>query len=92
MRQAAKESLSQSHFVILLLERGLGLSRDAVMICLYKDYASYAEHRNIIREFPYITPSDVDSFLIDLNDEVHYRYLTFASVAKDLLRSIAKNE
>ncbi|MGD0978158.1 MAG: winged helix-turn-helix transcriptional regulator [Candidatus Bathyarchaeia archaeon] len=92
VRQAVKESLSQSHFVILLLERGLGLSRDAVMICLYKNYASYAEHRNIIREFPYITPSDVDSFLIDLNDEVHYRYLTFAGVAKDLLRSIAKNE
>lgn len=92
VRQAAKESLSQSPFVILLLERGLGLSRDAVMICLYKDYASYAEHRSIIREFPHITPSDVDSFLIDLNDEVHYRYLTFASVAKDLLRSIAKNE
>ena len=92
VRQAVKESLSQSHFVILLLERGLGLGRDAVMICLYKDYASYVEHRRIIREFPYITPPDVESFLIDLNDEIHYRYLTFASVAKDLLRSIAKNE
>jgi DNA-binding Lrp family transcriptional regulator len=92
VRQAVKESLTQSHFVILLLERGLGLDRDAVMICLYKDYTSYIEHRNIIREFPHITPSDVDSFLIDLNDEIHYRYLTLASVAKDLLKSISKNE
>lgn len=92
VRKAVKESLSQSHFVILLLERGIGLSRDAVMICLYKDYASYAEHRKIIRGFPYINTADVDSFLIDLNDEVHYRYLSFMSVAKDLLRSIAKNE
>ena len=92
VRKAVKESLSQSHFVILLLERGIGLRRDAVMICLYKDYASYAEHKKIIREFPYINTSDVDSFLIDLNDEVHYRYLTFTSIAKDLLRSIAKNE
>ena len=92
VRQAVKKSLTQSHFVILLLERGLGLDRDAVMICLYKDYASYIEHRNIIREFPHITSSDVDSFLIDLNDEIHYRYLTLASVAKDLLRSIGKNE
>jgi DNA-binding Lrp family transcriptional regulator len=92
VRQAVKESLSQSHFVILLLERGLGISRDAVMVCLYKDYASYAEHRNVIRRFPYITPLDVDSFLIDLSDKLHYRSLTLASVAKDLQRSIAKNK
>ena len=90
VREAVKESLSQSNFVILLLERGLGIGRDAVMVCLYKDYATYAQHRNIIREFPYITASDVDSFLVDLNDNLHYRSLTFTSVAKDLLRSMAK--
>jgi DNA-binding Lrp family transcriptional regulator len=89
-REATAERLSQTPFVILLLERGIGLDREAVMICLYKDYASYTEHRNMIREFPFLVPSDVDSFLIDLNDKVHYRYLTFASVAKDLLRSIDK--
>jgi len=89
-REAARETLSHTPSVILLLERGIGLGRGGVMICLYKDYASYAEHRNMIREFPFIVPSEVDSFLIDLNDEVHYRYLTFASVAKDLLTSIGK--
>ncbi|HVP15758.1 MAG TPA: Lrp/AsnC family transcriptional regulator [candidate division Zixibacteria bacterium] len=92
VRAAAKKSLSQSRFVILSLERGLGLRRDAVMICLYKDYASYVEHRNVIREFPFIEPSDIDSFLVDLNDKIHYRSLTLTSVAKDLLRSTGKNE
>ena len=92
VRAAVKKSLSQSQFVILLLERGLGLSHDAVMICLYKDYATYAEHRNIIRKFPFIDPSQVDSFLVDLKDKVHYRNLTFTSVAKDILRSKDKNE
>jgi len=92
IRAAVKESLSKSRFVILLLERGLGLSHDAIMVCLYKDYASYAEHRNVIREFPFIEPSEVDSFLVDLNDIVHYRNLTFTSVAKDILKSIDKNE
>jgi DNA-binding Lrp family transcriptional regulator len=89
-RMATRERLNHTPFVILLLERGIGLGRDAVMVCLYKDYASYVEHRNIIRELPFLVSSDVDSFLIDLNDEVHYRYLTFASVAKDLLKSIDK--
>ncbi len=91
VREAVKESLSQSRFVILLLERGLGLGRDAVMVCLYKDYTSYAEHKNVIRKFPYIDASEVDSFLIDLCDDVHYRYLTFANLAKDL-RSVAQKE
>jgi DNA-binding Lrp family transcriptional regulator len=86
-REAVRERLSKTPFVILLLDRGIGLGRDGVMVCLYKDYASYAEHRNVIRGFPFLVSSDVDSFLIDLNDEFHYRYLTFASVAKDLLRS-----
>ena len=91
VREAVKESLSRSRFVILLLERGLGFSRDAVMVCLYKDYTSYAEHKNVIRKYPYIDASDVDSFLIDLCDDVHYRYLSFASLAKDL-RSVAQKE
>jgi DNA-binding Lrp family transcriptional regulator len=91
-REAARERLSQTPFVILLLERGIGLSRDAVLICLYKDYASYTEHRNIIRELPVLVPSDVDSFLIDLNDEVHYRYLTFSTLAKHLLETNQKDE
>jgi DNA-binding Lrp family transcriptional regulator len=92
VKRAVKESLNESRFIIILLERGLGLSRDAVMVCLYKDYTSYAEHKNVIREFPYIESSDVDSFLIDLCDKVHYRYLSFASVAKDLLASYAEKE
>jgi DNA-binding Lrp family transcriptional regulator len=89
-REAVRERLSRTPFVIMLLERGIGIGRDAVMVCLYKDYASYVEHRNIIRELPFLVSSDVDSFLIDLNDEVHYRYLTFASAAKDILRSIGR--
>lgn len=89
-REATRERLSQTPSVILLVERGMGLGRDAVIVCLYKDYASYVEHKNLIRDLPFLESSDVDSFLIDLNDEVHYRYLTFASVAQDLLRSMGK--
>jgi DNA-binding Lrp family transcriptional regulator len=84
VRQAVKESVKKSRFAIILLERGIGLNRDAVMVSLYRDYASYAEHRRIIAEFPYINPTDIESFLIDLSDEVHYRYLSLQSIARDL--------
>ena len=89
-REAARERLNKTPFVILLLERGIGLSRDAVMICLYKAYASYAKHRNIIKGLSFLETSNMEGFLIDLNDEIHYRYLTLASVAQDLLRSTSK--
>jgi DNA-binding Lrp family transcriptional regulator len=89
-KEAVRQRLSKTPFVILLLERGIGLSRDAVMICLYKDYASYAKHRNIIRGIPALETSNMEGFLIDLNDETHYRYLTFASVAQDLLKSTSR--
>lgn len=92
VREAVKESLGKSNYMILMLERGIGYGHDAVMVCLYKDYSSYVEHKNVIRKFPYITPSKVDSFLIDLNDEVHYRYLTFSSLTRDLQRSIEEKE
>lgn len=92
IREAVRESLGKSRFVILMLERGIGYEHDAVMVCLYKDYSSYVEHINVIKQFPYITPDKVDSFLIDLNDEVHYRYLTFSSLTRDLQRSTEENE
>jgi DNA-binding Lrp family transcriptional regulator len=91
VRAAVKDSLDKSNYVFLLLERGLGLDRDAVIICLYKDYASYAEHRRIIREFPFIIATESDSFLIDLEDTLHYQYLTFTKVARDLHRRTNKN-
>jgi len=87
-REAVKKRLSQTAFPIVLLERGIGLGRDAIMICFYKDYANYVQHRNIIKEFPFIDPAQVDTFLIDLNDKIHYRYLTFTSLAKDLSTTI----
>ncbi len=88
IKQAVEERLSKTPFVILLLERGLGLGRDAIMISLYRDYASYTKHRDTIRAIPFLATSNTDSFLIDLNDETHYRYLTLASVAKDLLKQV----
>ena len=91
-REAIKKRLSHSPFAILLLERGIGLDYDAVIVCLYRDYASYVEHMRIIKELPYFVSSEVNSCLIDLYDAIHYWYLTFAGVAKDLLRATNENE
>jgi len=36
-------------------------------------------------QFEFLDVEKIDSFLIDLDDEVRYRPLTFSTLAKDLL-------
>jgi len=84
-RQIAKEKLEKSHFGIIMLERGLGLKYDGVVVALCEDYANYLEHVNALKQFPYFEISAIESFLINLKDTVHYRPLTFKALAEHLL-------
>jgi DNA-binding Lrp family transcriptional regulator len=84
-RKIAKQKLEESPYGIVLLERGIGLGYDGVIVGLYEDYAAYTEHRNKLREYPFLEVTDVEGFLISLDDEVHYRPLTLQALAKQLL-------
>jgi len=84
-RKIAKQELEESPYGIVLLERGIGLGYDGVIVGLYEDYAAYTEHRNKLREYPFLEVTDVEGFLISLDDEVHYRPLTLQTLAKQLL-------
>jgi len=84
-RQIAREKLEKSRFSIIMIERGLGLKYDGVLIALYKDYAEYLKHINLLKQFPYFEISEIQSFLISLNDTVRYQPLTFKFLAKHLL-------
>jgi len=41
-RKTAKEKVEQSRFGIVMLDRGIGLGFDGVIVSLYKDYSEYA--------------------------------------------------
>ncbi|MDH7563507.1 MAG: winged helix-turn-helix transcriptional regulator [Candidatus Bathyarchaeota archaeon] len=73
----ARQKLEQSHFYIVMLERGLGMGYDGVIITFYKDYSNFTEHMEKLKEFPFFESAEIQSFLIDLNDEVHYLPLGF---------------
>lgn len=91
-RQITIESLSKSSFGIVMLERGIGLGYDGVIMAYYPDYASYVKHRNTIKAYPFIELSEADAFLINLNDKVHYRPLTLSHLAKVLLPPAKENK
>ena len=70
---------------ILMFERGLGMGFSGVIVAVHRDYESYAKLKDRIRDYDFVDHARTASFLIDLGDEVHYRYITFSTVAKDLL-------
>jgi DNA-binding Lrp family transcriptional regulator len=83
-REITKERLSESHFGIIMLERGLGLGYDGVIISFYEDFAKYSEHKGVLMQYPFLEFSDIQTFLISLDDKVHYRPLTLTHLANIL--------
>lgn len=88
MEEARKLALEQSSSVapnVVLIERGIGFGYNSFMASFHKDYSSYTELMNQVKNNPYLDRARVDSFIVDLDDEVHYRQLTFSTLAKHLL-------
>jgi DNA-binding Lrp family transcriptional regulator len=83
-RKLLAESVKNRQFEFIMLERGLGLGFDAVIISLHKDYSSYVDVLKWLRGFDFVDVTKIDSFLVDLADEVHYRPLTFSTLAEHL--------
>jgi hypothetical protein len=79
------ESVKDKQFEFIMLERGRGLGFDAAIISLHEDYASYLKVLDWLREFDFLDVKKTDSFLINLEDKVRYRPLTFSKLARYIL-------
>jgi DNA-binding Lrp family transcriptional regulator len=87
-RRRTEQALAKSRFGIVMLERGLGLGYDGVIVAYYRDYSDYAEHKKVVATFPFLEISNMEAFLISLDDEVRYRPLTLNSLASLLGRTL----
>ena len=76
------DSVKEKHFEFIMLERGDGLGFDGVVISLHEDYASYLKVSEWLRQFDFLEVKRINSFLINLEDNVRYRPLTFSTLAK----------
>jgi len=84
-RRIAKEDLEKTPFAVVMLERGLGLKYDGVIVAFYEDYVAYSKHMDVLKQYSFLETSEIESFLISLKDTVRYRPLTFKSLAEHLL-------
>jgi DNA-binding Lrp family transcriptional regulator len=70
---------------VVMVERGLGFGYDSVIISYEKDYSDFTRLLDRIRSYEHVQTSETQSFIIDLNDKVHYRSFTYSTLAKYLL-------
>jgi DNA-binding Lrp family transcriptional regulator len=86
-RRKFVQSFNEEAFEVILDERGMGLGYDGVIVSFHRDYAEYAQFKRWLAEMPFIDAAKLDSFIIDLNDKVHHRYLTLSYLAKHLTQT-----
>ncbi|NWG11520.1 Lrp/AsnC family transcriptional regulator [Candidatus Bathyarchaeota archaeon] len=83
-RKIAKERLEKTSLPFFMLERGMGLGYQGVIISFHESYASYLALREWLREFTFLEISEIESFLVNLKDKVSYAPPTFKLIAKHL--------
>ena len=91
-KKILKEASKKGPFEIIMAERGMGCGYNAIMISVHRDYKSFTELTNWAQQFYELELDQIESFLVNLAGEVHYRPLTFSSLAKHLLTLKEKKE
>lgn len=92
VRKIAEESMKTGPFEVVMLERGLGLDSNGVFVSYHKDYSSYKRFVDWFRQFEFLKLDEIRSFLVSLDDKVHYRSWTYSTLANHLLQMEEKKE
>jgi DNA-binding Lrp family transcriptional regulator len=82
LRKAALEMERKTPQANLIVVNGIGLEKGRLAINLYRDYQAYTEGNRIIKSLPHVDADEIESFLVDLNDEDNFRMLSMAAVAR----------
>ena len=85
-RGKAKEVVKESPFEMVMAERGMGAGYDGVTISIHRDYGSYLKFQRWVRQSNPANIENIASFLVNLDDEIRFRPLTFSTLAHHLLK------
>jgi DNA-binding Lrp family transcriptional regulator len=70
---------------IVLFNRGMGGGYTGVLVSFHTSYSDYSKLVGRMKEYPFLDTFATLSFIVDLNDEIQYRYFTFSTLAKYML-------
>jgi len=84
-QEQTEQLLREESFGIVMYEKGMGLGYDMLAVSFHQDYSSFIKMKQKAYDFSFLELTGSDSFLIDLNDKIHYRPFSLMAVALDLL-------
>ncbi len=99
IRNIVREGAERNHYDIVTLNRGRGLGSDFLIVSFHKDYGSFTNYGDFLRQYGFF--EDIrDSFLISLLGERNHPPFTMSALAKrtqmaltaDALRDNSKKE
>jgi DNA-binding Lrp family transcriptional regulator len=71
---------------VIMVERVTGMGYNGIVVSFHRDYSSYITFKRWLEEFSYLGFSSIDSVMINLEDKVHYKSLTFSTLAEHILK------
>ncbi len=85
VKKTAKKYERQFSTAYLMAVRGMGLGCDRAFVSFHEDYSSYTRMLAQLRQLPFTTITDMQSFLVSLKGMEHYQPLTLSIMANYLL-------
>jgi DNA-binding Lrp family transcriptional regulator len=82
LMELGREIAEKKGLKSLLALSGMGLGYDVAIVSVHEDYTSFIELLEGVKQFPHAEIASLQSFLIDLTEEVQYRPLTFSYMSK----------
>jgi len=86
MRRITSVELDEGCCGIIMLEGGMGLGYDGVIIGYFCNYVSYLKYRSMLKGCPFLDVYQTEDFLVSLDEEFHYRPLTISQTARELVK------
>lgn len=84
-RKMHSEALQDNPNALMFIKRGMGLGYDAVIITLHTDYSSCDKFRTFIRQNMNERITDIDTFLVNLEEEQNSMPFSFNLLAGQIL-------
>jgi DNA-binding Lrp family transcriptional regulator len=86
LRKRAEQRFMDESFapMVVMFERGMGLGYTGMIVSYHENYSSYSEFMRMLKQYPVLS-QDINSFLLDLSDKVHYRSFSFVPLSHHIL-------
>lgn len=89
-RERGKQAAKEGPLEMVMAERGIGADYDGVTISFHQTYGDFTKFRERAKQMLPTKAYKIDSFLVNLDDDIHYRPLTFSTLADHLLKPTAE--